>query len=146
VTTTVVSPLPAELVPQLASLYRREWWTKRRTGDDIARMLAGPSITFALVEDETNELVRFTRVLCDGAYVALVLDVIVRSDQRGKTYGRLLLDTVLDDARVRSVRSVELVCQPGLVDFNKRFGFTDAVGRSRLMRRTEDPLLTGGHG
>ena len=30
---------------------------------------------------------------------------------------------------------IELVCQPELIDFYRRWGFTDHVGASRLMRR-----------
>ena len=103
-------------------------------------MLAGPSITFALVDDRTGRLLGFTRVLTDGAYVALVLDVIVRSDQRRQHNGSVLLNAVLDDPRVRSIRSVELVCQPDLVGFYEHFGFTGDVGGSTLMRRTTDPV------
>ena len=35
-----------------------------------------------------------------------------------------------------AVESVELVCQPELVELYRRSGFTDDVGRSLLMRRT----------
>ncbi|MEO3925750.1 hypothetical protein ABGB07_18040 [Micromonosporaceae bacterium B7E4] len=41
------------------------------------------------------------------------------------------------------MRSVELVCQPDLMPFYRRWDFTEQVGRSRLMRRTSDPLLSG---
>jgi hypothetical protein len=34
-----------------------------------------------------------------------------------------------------------VVCQPELVAFYRRWGFTERVGRSRLLRRTADPLL-----
>jgi len=39
------------------------------------------------------------------------------------------------------VQSVELVRQPELVGFYRRWGFMDEVGGSRLMRRTSDPTL-----
>ncbi|MEV0808960.1 hypothetical protein [Micromonospora sp. NPDC050200] len=41
------------------------------------------------------------------------------------------------------MRSFELVCQPDLMPFYWRWGFTEQVGHSGLMRRTADPRLTG---
>jgi predicted GNAT family N-acyltransferase len=110
--------------------------------DRQRRSPAAGGAVFGLV-DEREDLVGFTRVLSDGVYVALVLDVVVRADSRRHGYGRSLLAAVLADPRFTGVRSIELVCQPDLVAFYARFGFTDRVGRSRLMRRTSDPVLTG---
>jgi hypothetical protein len=36
------------------------------------------------------------------------------------------------------------VCQPELIGFYGRWGFTDRVGRSLLMRRSNNPLLVRG--
>jgi len=44
----------------------------------------------------------------------------------------------LQHPQLAGVRSVELVCQPELVPFYRRHGFTDQVGHSRLMRRSAD--------
>jgi hypothetical protein len=54
----------------------------------------------------------------------------------------MLLDAVVGHPHLAEVRSIELVCQPGLVPFYRRWGFTDRAGQSGLMRRTEDPLLS----
>lgn len=105
-------------------------------------MIAGASITFAAIDDASGALVGFTRVLTDGVFLAMILDVIVQVDRRGDGIGGQLVAAVLDDPRIGEVRSIELVCQPELVPFYRRWGFTDKVGRSRLMRRTADPALT----
>jgi predicted GNAT family N-acyltransferase len=75
--------------------------------------------------------------------LAVVLDVIVASGSRGSGLGAMLMDTVVGHPRLAGVRSIELVCQPDLVEYYRRWGFTERVGRSRLMRRTADPLLAG---
>jgi hypothetical protein len=49
------------------------------------------------------------------------------------------MDTIVGHARLAGVQSLELVCQPALVPFYRRWGFTDRVGGSGLMRRTSDP-------
>ena len=56
--------------------------------------------------------------------------------------GAMVMDAVLAHPWVDGVKSVELVCQPGLVGFYERWGFTQLVGQSRLMRRTADASLT----
>jgi predicted GNAT family N-acyltransferase len=91
----------------------------------------------------SGRLVGFARVLTDEVYLAVVLDVIVAPDLRGSGLGETLLDAIVGHPRLASVRSIELVCQPDLMPFYRRWGFTDQVGGSRLMRRTADPRLTG---
>jgi len=54
----------------------------------------------------------------------------------------MLMDTVVGHPQMATVRSIELVCQPDVMPFYRRWGFTDQVGPSRLMRKTADPLLT----
>jgi len=53
----------------------------------------------------------------------------------------MLVDAVLAHPKVVDVNSVELVCQPDVVAFYERWGFTAEVGASRLMRRSTDHAL-----
>jgi predicted GNAT family N-acyltransferase len=78
-------------------------------------------------------------VLTDRTYIALVLDVIVTDDRRGQGVGALLMDTLLCQPALQTVRSIELVCQPEVTKFYERWGFTSDVGRSALMRLTVSP-------
>jgi GNAT superfamily N-acetyltransferase len=129
---------------QLMDLYAAEWWTAGRQLPDVEAMLAGTDLILALVHRPTDRLVGFARVLTDFVYQALVLDVIVAADLRGTGLGATLMDAIVSHPRLASVRTIELACQPELVAFYERWGFTDKVGRSRLMRRTSDPRMTGG--
>jgi predicted GNAT family N-acyltransferase len=127
----------------LLDLYAGEWWTATRTADGVERMLAGSDAVVALVRRADDRLVGFARALTDGAYVALVLDVIVAADLRGRGLGATLMEAMLGHPGLAGVGSVELTCRDPLVEFYRRFGFTDRAGGSRLMRRTDDPRLTG---
>jgi hypothetical protein len=53
--------------------------------------------------------------------------------------GRLLMDAVMAHPRLAAVESVELVCRPEHVGFYSRWGFSDDVGASRLLRRVRRP-------
>lgn len=128
---------------QLMVLYKGEWWSNTRTLPDVQRMLHSSDILFVVTEEGAENLLGFARVLTDDVYYALVLDVIVGTRHRGRGLGKSLMDAVISHPRLLAVRSIELVCQPELVEFYKKWEFTDAVGRSLLMRRTDDSLLAG---
>jgi len=82
-------------------------------------------------------------VTTDEVYLAVVVDVIVAPDARGRGLGGMLVDAIVGHPCLAAVRSIELVCQPALMTFYHRWGFTQHVGQSRLMRRTVDRQLTG---
>lgn len=125
---------------QLMELFASEWWTADRDPDDVTAMLVASDLVFALVQRSTDRLMGFARVLTDGVYLAVVLDVIVSSSARHSGVGHMLLDAIVSHPRLAAVRSIELVCQPELLSFYRRWGFTEDVGRSQLMRRSSDPL------
>ena len=62
---------------------------------------------------------------------------------RGLGVGARLLDRLVAHPLLADVESIELVCQPDLLDFYARWGFTDQVGSWRLMRRADRPSLLG---
>jgi len=99
-------------------------------------MLGESDVVVVLVHRAADQVVGFARVLTDFTYVALVLDVVVSEAYQGAGLGALLMDSIVRHPKLVDVRSVELVCQPDLVPFYRRWGFTDQVGRSLLMRRS----------
>jgi GNAT superfamily N-acetyltransferase len=135
--------LTAAQKDHLVDLYANEWWTKGRDRAIVDRLLAGSDLIFAAIALPAERLVAFARVITDHTYLAFVEDVIVASDHRGMGVGKLLIDAICADRALQDVVSIELVCQPEMVPFYERWGFTDQVGRSTLMRRTANPVLTG---
>jgi ribosomal protein S18 acetylase RimI-like enzyme len=96
-------------------------------------MLAGTDLVLALIDRGTDRLVGFTRALTDWRYRAYLYDVIVAPNCRGRGLGRLLVDAAL--ARLDGIESIELSCQPEMIGFYRRWGFSDELGGSLLMRR-----------
>lgn len=140
----VIRSVPPTQLGQLKDLYASTWWAASRSVEEIESLLAGSSAVVGLLDVETDQLIGFTRVLTDGRVVALVLDVIVHPEVRRTGLGDRLMREVLALPELAKVGSIELVCQPELVEFYARFGFTVNVGGSRLMRRSSDPLLVPG--
>ena len=130
-----------ERLPDLVELFSSQWWTSDRAATDVILMLAGSDIGVAAVDRNSDRLVGCARVITDFTYVALILDVIVAPEFHGRGIGAMIMESVVTDPRLAGVRSLELVCQPDVVGFYGRWGFTDQVGNSRLMRRTTDVRL-----
>ena len=137
---TIQAEVPPSRIQELTDLMRTAWWMSDRTPAEVSRLLEhSDMVTTVTLADR---LVGFARVLTDYTHLALVLDVIVDESQRGSGLGAALLDAVVNHPKLATVRSLELVCQPELIPFYRRWGFTDQVGSSTLMRRTTDARLT----
>jgi GNAT superfamily N-acetyltransferase len=133
--------LEARRAGQLCDLFAQTWWAADRDEPYVRRVLAGSDLVFGLVDLSSDRLVGFARALTDDVYIALLLDVVVAQDRRKAGLGRLLMDTVVAHPRLARVESLELVCRPELVPFYRRWGFSDRVGASNLLRRTSNRAL-----
>jgi GNAT superfamily N-acetyltransferase len=130
-------------VPQLMELFASAWWAAGRTETETRGILVGSDVVVTVTDRSSGRLVGFARVLTDRTHLALILDVIASPDIRGAGIGTMIMDAVLGHPWITDVKSVELVCQPDLIAFYRRWDFTDQVGHSRLMRRTAEPSLVG---
>lgn len=128
--------IPPERFDDLMALYRSAWWSADRSSEDVRRMLAGPTLVFALAESQSGRLVAFARALTDGVYKAMVFDVIVHPDHQGEGLGQRVMEELLAHPEVARSRHVELYCLPELEPFYERWGFTGEIGGVRLVRRT----------
>ena len=134
-TIDLIETLSPEHVRQLHGLYQQEWWTKARNLDETSRLVAGSTLNFGLVDRIDQSLVGYARVLTDFTIKALVLDVIVRSDRRGKRLGAVLMESILSHPTLTLVKHFELYCRPEMEAFYKAWGFTAELGELRFMRR-----------
>jgi GNAT superfamily N-acetyltransferase len=127
--------LEPERIGQLVELYGAAWWASERDAGGVEQMLAGTDLVLALIDRAADRLVGFARVLTDWRYRAYVYDVIVAEDWRDRGLGRALMDAVVAHPRLAAVELIELSCQPEMVPFYRRWGFSDDVGGSLIMRR-----------
>lgn len=129
-----VTELSSEQKDDLHELYLNDWWTSDREREEVDSVVENSDEVFAFCEPDTGTLVAFARVLTDYTYKAFVFDVIVASRYRGTGLGDRLMDAILDDPALASVRHFELYCLDDLVAFYERWGFSDELGDLRLMR------------
>jgi GNAT superfamily N-acetyltransferase len=110
---------------QVLDLFQSVWWTAARSSEAVDRMIEGSDVVVGLVDSASDRLVGFARAITDGVFLAVVLDVIVAPDVRGAGHGARLMDELLARPELAGADSIELVCQPDLIEFYRRFGFTD---------------------
>ena len=130
-----IEQLTSGQLSDLHRMYQEEWWTKGRKLEDVRRMVQHSNVIVGFCDAESKRLVAFARVLTDYVYKALVLDVIVVAESRGRGLARALMDTVVAHPSLASVRHFELYCRPELMPLYHKWGFSDEVGDLRFMRR-----------
>ncbi|MFC7371414.1 GNAT family N-acetyltransferase [Fictibacillus iocasae] len=123
---------------QVHHLFQQEWWTKDRTMQDMKQMFKNSGLVVGVLDEETEELIGFARVITDTVYRAFIFDVIAKETARNKGIGSLLMKSILSHPRVSSVDRVELYCPDRLAPYYERFGFSTEVNGSRLMRLVKE--------
>lgn len=131
----IVETLTESQVSDLMDLYKNEFWSDKRTRQDVVKMLASTDVIIGLV-DECDRLIGITRVLTDFVYRAMIFDVIIKPTHRKMGLGAKLMDAVLNHPKLQTVENFALNCLPHMVPFYKRWGFSDDLGEMKFLRRT----------
>lgn len=131
----IVEILTESQVSDLMELYKNEFWSDKRTRDDVVKMLASTDVIIGLV-DECDRLIGITRVLTDFVYRAMIFDVIIKPTHRKMGLGAKLMDAVLNHPKLQTVEHFYLNCLPNMMPFYERWGFSDDVGGLKFLRRT----------
>jgi GNAT superfamily N-acetyltransferase len=100
-------------------------------------MLGGSTEIVAAVGESGSRqrLLGFARALSDGAFRAIVFDLIVAPPHRGQGLGRLVLEELLRRPALARCSGVELMCLPEMAPFYERLGFSaDQSGVVRMLR------------
>ena len=131
----IVETLTESQVSDLMDLYKNEFWSDKRTREDVVKMLASTDVIIGLV-DECDRLIGITRVLTDFVYRAMIFDVIIKPTHRKMGLGAKLMDAVLNHPKLQTVENFALNCLPNMIPFYERWGFSDDVGEMKFLRRT----------
>ncbi len=130
----IVEILTESQISDLMDLYKNEFWSDKRTREDVVKMLAATDVIIGFV-DESDRLIAFTRVITDFVYRAMVFDVIVKPTHRKMGLGAKLMDALVNHPKLQAIESLSLGCLPNMIPFYERWGFTDDVGEMKFMRR-----------
>jgi ribosomal protein S18 acetylase RimI-like enzyme len=132
----VVSSLTPKQVDDLMGLFQFTYWAQERNREDVERMLKGSDHLFGAVEAASGRLCAFARVLTDNVFRAVIFDVVVHPDFRGKGLAKMIFDAILSHPVLGRVENVLLFCKDDVVELYERFGFEEYEGMHLMMRES----------
>ncbi|MEG4386832.1 GNAT family N-acetyltransferase [Microcoleus sp. N9_B2] len=138
----IVETLTESQVSDLMDLYKNEFWSDKRTREDVVKMLAATDVIIGFVDESDGvpprklRLIGITRVITDFLYRAMIFDVIIKPTHRKMGLGAKLMDAVLTHPELQAVEHFYLNCLSNMMPFYERWGFTDDVGELKFLRRT----------
>ena len=86
-------------------------------------MVQNTNLSIGLVEDSSQRLIGYCRVLTDFVFRATLYDVIVDDPWQGRGFGQRLMDAVCQHPKLQKVSSIMLCCEPSMIPFYERWGF-----------------------
>ncbi|WP_144510169.1 GNAT family N-acetyltransferase [Bacillus sp. FJAT-22090] len=131
---SIVEKLNENQLIELQGLFKNEWWTEHRELSEIKKMIDNSSVVIGLINNKTEELIGFARVITDTVYRAFIFDVMTKETNRNTGIGTILMNYILEHPLVRDVDRLELYCPDRLVGYYEKFGFSKDVNGSNLMR------------
>jgi len=117
----VVSTTKLPEAEELKTLFLQTSWAKDRTIESIQKLLKHTKIFVVIRNEDTNQLIGFGRAISDGIYRALLDDVVIDTEYRGKGFGKQIIQELLKE--LGDVEQVFLNTKPALEEFYKQFGF-----------------------
>lgn len=128
----VIYELSESHIQDLHDLYKDEWWTNQRSLEETRKCVQGSQVCIGLIEN--GLLIGFVRVITDFTFKALIFDLIINSKYRNLKLGKKLMGLVKNHEKLKGVTHFELYCLPELIDFYKRFEFSEEIGDIKLLR------------
>lgn len=130
---SVIYELSPSRRDELHQLYKNFWWTNTRTREDVDLIL-DHSLSIGLIDDTTDALIGFTRIVSDHFKYAFIFDVLLEESYRGKGLGKMLMETAINHPALHRVTVFELHCHPDMVSFYAKFGFTQDFENVKALR------------
>ena len=101
-------------------LNENTFWAKDRNKQQICKMLSNSTVVVSLWY--RNQLIGFGRATSDLVFRAVLWDVVVASDRQGLGFGKLIIEAILTNKKIKSVERIYLMTTNSS-EFYKQFGF-----------------------
>ena len=107
------------------------YWAEGRTIEQVINSIEH-SICFGVYKDDKQ--IGFARVLTDCTVFAYLMDVFILEEFRGNGFSKLLLNTIFEDDRFKSVKKWMLATKDAH-SLYAQFGFGEIRNTERLMEK-----------
>lgn len=121
-------------IDDLHKLYKHEWWTKDRTIEEVELCIDGSQVIVG-IEDDSENLIAFARVVTDFVFKAFIFDVIVHKKLRKTGLGNEIMHMIHNHPLLKSVPTFELYCLPEMCAFYEEYGYSSDVNGLIFMRK-----------
>ena len=101
-------------------LHKNTFWARNRNKKQICKMLSHSAVVVSLWHN--NQLIGFGRATSDIVFRAVLWDVIIAPDQQGLGFGKLIIEAILTNKKIKSVERIYLMTTNSS-EFYKQFGF-----------------------
>ena len=108
------------LVKLQSFLNENTFWARGRDKQQICKMLSHSTVVVSLWNQ--NRLIGFGRATSDLVFRAVLWDVVIASDHQGLGMGKLLIEAILANKKIKSVEKIYLMTTNSS-DFYKQLGF-----------------------
>ncbi|WP_430426105.1 GNAT family N-acetyltransferase [Maribacter litoralis] len=113
------------------------YWGKDRTLNEV-KLTIENSYCFGIYTND-NEQIGFARVVTDYIYFGYFMDVIIFDKFQGKGYGKILIEAMLEDPTIKSLKTLALKTKDAH-QLYERYGF-DKIGDSALWMSVDKQIL-----
>ncbi len=101
-------------------LNENTFWARGRNKEQLCKMLTNSSVIVSLWDH--HQLIGFGRATSDLVFRAVLWDIVIASDRQGLGFGKLIIDAILTDKKIKSVEKIYLMTT-NCSEFYKQLGF-----------------------
>ena len=101
-------------------LNENTFWARGRNKEQLYKMLTNSSVIVSLWDH--HQLIGFGRATSDLVFRAVLWDIVIASDRQGLGFGKLIIDAILTDKKIKSVEKIYLMTT-NCSEFYKQLGF-----------------------
>ena len=118
-------------------LNENTFWARERSRKQIRTMLYQSTVVISLWNK--SQLIGFGRATSDRVFRAVLWDIVIASDHQGLGMGKLILEAILTNKKIKSVEKIYLMTTNS-AEFYKQLGFT-LNHRQSLLILNQNKLL-----
>ena len=101
-------------------LNENTFWARDRNKKEICKMLSNSAVVVSLWH--RNQIIGFGRATSDHVFRAVLWDVVIASDRQGLGFGKLIIEALLANKKIKSVERIYLMTTKSC-EFYKQLGF-----------------------
>jgi len=105
------------------------WNTKYElTNEELFAALKNSWYTISVFNND--QLIGFGRIICDGIFHALILDVIILPGRQGEGIGKEVMDKLVSKCKKHKIRDIQLFSAKDKTGFYEKLGFKSRTEHS----------------